>query len=200
LTINYLKPFEPGEPIDINVLNKLIQNVNFLASQIAQIYRLPAVEAPVVTVSGATGSTAGSPNPASGNPDGSNASGTQSSVQEITINLTKAADFRKTGQSQSFILTQAMIEAVTNKPVKSYKILTVKCDSLMFHKKGDPNTRHAASGAKMTGVKASLPASIVYTPNKDTDYKSGVNAPQQINTSPYFRLYFTAHIQVEVTY
>jgi len=81
LTINYLKPFEPGEPIDINVLNKLIQNVNFLASQIAQIYRLPAVEAPVVTVSGATGNTAGSPNPAAGNPDGSNASGTQSSVQ-----------------------------------------------------------------------------------------------------------------------
>jgi hypothetical protein len=200
LTINYLKPFEPGEPIDINVLNKLIQNVNFLASQIAQIYRLPAVEAPVVTVAGATGSTSGSPSPAGNSSSGSDGTDQVKTKEEITINITKAADFRKTGQSQSFILTQAMVEAVTKTPVKSYKILTVKCDSLMFHKKGDPDTRYAATGAKMTGVKASLPASIVYTPNKDTDYSSGKNAPQQINTSPYFRLYFTAHIQVEVTY
>lgn len=199
MTINYLKPFEPGEPIDINTLNKLIQNVNFLASQIAQIYRLPAVQAPVVTVSGATGNTAGSPNVSGNNSDGSDGTGNQKSTEQISLSITKSADFRKTGQSQSFEVTQAMVESVTKKPVKGFTILTVSIGSLMFHKKGDSTTRYAASGAKMTGVKASGKV-ISYTPNKDTDYKSGVNAPQQINTSPYFRLYFTASVQVEVTY
>jgi len=199
LTINYLKPFEPGEPIDINTLNKLIQNVNFLASQIAQIYRLPAVQAPVVTVSGATGSTSGTPNVAGNNGDGSDGSGDQRSKEQISLSITKSADFRKTGQAQSFEVTQAMVENVTKKPVKGFTILTVSIGSLMFHKKNDSSTRYAASGAKMTGVKAAGKV-VSYTPNKDTDYKSGVNAPQQINTSPYFRLYFTADIQVEVTY
>jgi nucleoid DNA-binding protein len=199
LTINYLKPFEPGEPIDINTLNKLIQNVNFLASQIAQIYRLPAVQAPVVTVSGATGSTSGTPNVAGNNGDGSDGSGDQKSKEQISLSITKSADFRKTGQAQSFEVTQAMVENVTKKPVKGFTILTVSIGSLMFHKKNDSSTRYAASGAKMTGVKAAGKV-VSYTPNKDTDYKSGVNAPQQINTSPYFRLYFTADIQVEVTY
>jgi len=199
LTINYLKPFEPGEPIDINTLNKLIQNVNFLASQIAQIYRLPAVQAPVVTVSGATGNTSGTPNVAGNNGDGSDGSGDQKSKEQISLSITKSADFRKTGQAQSFEVTQAMVENVTKKPVKGFTILTVSIGSLMFHKKNDSSTRYAASGAKMTGVKAAGKV-VSYTPNKDTDYKSGVNAPQQINTSPYFRLYFTADIQVEVTY
>ena len=199
MTINYLKPFEPGEPIDINTLNKLIQNVNFLASQIAQIYRLPAVQAPVVTVSGATGSTSGTPNASGNSGDGSDGSGSQKSTEQITVSVTKAADFRKTGQSQSFEVTQAMVESVTKTPVKGFTVLTVSVGSLMFHKKGDSSTRYAASGAKMTGVKSSGKV-IYYTPNKDTDYKSGVNAPQQINTSPYFRLYFTATIHVEVTY
>lgn len=199
MTINYLKPFEPGEPIDINTLNKLIQNVNFLASQIAQIYRLPAVQAPVVTVSGATGSTSGTPNVAGNNGDGSDGSGDQKSKEQISLSITKSADFRKTGQAQSFEVTQAMVENVTKKPVKGFTILTVSIGSLMFHKKNDSSTRYAASGAKMTGVKAAGKI-VSYTPNKDTDYKSGVNAPQQINTSPYFRLYFTADIQVEVTY
>lgn len=199
MTINYLKPFEPGEPIDINTLNKLIQNVNFLASQIAQIYRLPAVQAPVVTVSGATGNTSGTPNVAGNNGDGSDGSGDQKSKEQISLSITKSADFRKTGQAQSFEVTQAMVESVTKKPVKGFTILTVSIGSLMFHKKNDSSTRYAASGAKMTGVKAAGKV-VSYTPNKDTDYKSGVNAPQQINTSPYFRLYFTADIQVEVTY
>ena len=199
MTINYLKPFETGEPIDINTLNKLIQNVNFLASQIAQIYRLPAVQAPVVTVSGATGSTSGTPNVAGNNGDGSDGSGDQKSKEQISLSITKSADFRKTGQAQSFEVTQAMVENVTKKPVKGFTILTVSIGSLMFHKKNDSSTRYAASGAKMTGVKAAGKV-VSYTPNKDTDYKSGVNAPQQINTSPYFRLYFTADIQVEVTY
>ena len=199
MTINYLKPFEPGEPIDINTLNKLIQNVNFLASQIAQIYRLPAVQAPVVTVSGATGNTSGTPNVAGNNGDGSDGSGDQKSKEQISLSITKSADFRKTGQAQSFEVTQAMVENVTKKPVKGFTILTVSIGSLMFHKKNDSSTRYAASGAKMTGVKAAGKV-VSYTPNKDTDYKSGVNAPQQINTSPYFRLYFTADIQVEVNY
>lgn len=199
MTINYLKPFEPGEPIDINTLNKLIQNVNFLASQIAQIYRLPAVQAPVVTVSGATGNTSGTPNVSGNNPDGSDGSGSQKSTEQISLDITKSADFRKTGQSQSFEVTQAMVESVTKKPVKGFTILTVSIGSLMHHKAKDPVTRHSATGAKMTGVKASGKV-ISYTPNKDTDYKAGVNAPQQINTSPYFRLYFTAAIRVEVTY
>jgi hypothetical protein len=199
LTINYLKPFEPGEPIDINTLNKLIQNVNFLASQIAQIYRLPAVQAPVVTVSGATGNTSGTPNVAGNNGDGSDGSGDQKSKEQISLSITKSADFRKTGQSQSFEVTQAMVESVTKKSVKGFTILTLDIGNLMFHKKGDSSTRYKASGAKMTGIKSSGKV-VSYTPNKDTDYKAGVNAPQQINTSPYFRLYFTADIQVEVTY
>jgi hypothetical protein len=199
LTINYLKPFEPGEPIDINTLNKLIQNVNFLASQIAQIYRLPAVQAPVVTVSGATGNTSGNPKVSGNNPDGSDGNGSQKSTEQITLDITKSADFRKTGQSQSFEVTQAMVESVTKRPVQRFTVLTVSIGSLMHHKAKDPSTRHSANGAKMTGVKASGKV-ISYTPNKDTDYKAGVNAPQQINTSPYFRLYFTATIRVEVTY
>lgn len=199
MTINYLKPFEPGEPIDINTLNKLIQNVNFLASQIAQIYRLPAVQAPVVTVSGATGNTSGTPNVSGSNGDGSDGFGSQKSKEEISLSITKSADFRKTGQSQSFEITQSMVEDVTKKPVKGFSILTFSIGKLTFHRKDDPVTKYSATGAKVTGVKASGKV-ISYVPNKDSDYKPGVNAPQQINKSPYFRLYFTAEIQVEVIY
>jgi hypothetical protein len=201
LTINYLKPFEPGEPIDINTLNKLIQNVNFLASQIAQIYRLPAVQAPVVTVTGATGSTSGgSATSGTGNDTGSGNTEGVNSVETVHLTIARTVDFRKVGQTFTYTLSTATVEAQTKKKVKSWKILNAGYSNLSFVPNKKPETnKTSALGAKISKI-STAGAVISFIPGKDTDYKAGSNAPMTSGSAPWYRLYFNLELSVEVTY
>ena len=200
MTLNYLKPFEPGEPIDINTLNKLIQNVNFLASQIAQIYRLPAVQAPVVTVTGATGATSGASGANTDATGTGNGNQAVSATEVIHLTIPRTIDFRKVGQTFTYTLSTATVEAETKKAVKSWKILTAGYSQLNFVVNKKPETQKTTClGAKLTKV-TTAGALISYVPQKDTDYKAGVNAPNTSGSAPWYRLYFNLDLTVEVTY
>lgn len=202
MTLNYLKPFEPGDPIDINVLNKLIQNVNFLASQIAQIYKLPAIQAPVTLTSGATGSTSGN-NGFSGNTDGSGNNENFNATDVVRIDiLANKVSFRNVGQTIYRTITKEQVESVTGKTIKGFKILTAGYSNAMFVPKGKTESnKKTANGAKLRTFSI-VGSQFSFVPAKDgtETYKAGENAPQTTGSSPWYWLYVDFSLSVEVTY
>jgi hypothetical protein len=198
LTLNYLKPFEPGEPIDINVLNKLIMNVNFLASQIAQIYRLPAMQAPV-TLSGAVGGTSGTGTGGSST-DGSGASDGVSSSDVVHITIPKTTDFRKTGQVLTHTVSTAEVEKAAGKKIKSFKVLSAGFSNPTFtpSKKAE-SVRSAASAATINKITVAG-AMVSFVQAKLTGWKASVNGPATSGTYVYYRFYWNLELTVEVTF
>lgn len=193
MTLNYLKPFEPGEPIDINVLNKLIMNVNFLSSQIAQIYRLPAVQAPVTLSGVAVGGTSGTGGSTAG-------SETVSPVDVVTLTIPYKADFRKQGQTLTYTLSSATVEATTKKTVKSFKILNVGYNNPMYvPKKYTTETNKSATSTAT--LKVSNAGNVVtFVQGKTSTWAAGTNGPMTSGSAPNYYLYFNFIITVEVTY
>lgn len=190
MTLNYLKPFEPGEPIDINVLNKLIMNVNFLSSQIAQIYRLPAVQAPV-TISGvAVGGTSGTNGSTAG-------SETVSSVDTVLLTIPYKADFRKQGQTLTYTLSSAAVEAETKKTVKSFKILNVGYNNLQFAPLVETSKKAATEVTLKVGHSNNV---VTFVQGKTSSWSGGKNGPLTSGSAPKYYLYFNFVISVEVTY
>ena len=196
MTINYLKQFEPGEPIDIEVLNKVIQNVNFLASQIAQIYKLPAPQAPVVTNAGATGATAGSTSGTTTNPADAYAP-----VTDISINLSYIARFNQQVLTKKNITVDMVQKALGGKTIKSFQCVGVNVKSLMFIPAGaQESTLRAATGAQLAGLQVSN-NELSYTPKPVTGkYTSGSTGPSSTSTGRYGRLYVNLGLDIKVTY
>lgn len=196
MTINYLDQFQPGQPIDVEVLNKLIQNVNFLASQIAQIYKLPAPQAPNPTNTGGSGNTGG-------NTDGdSNPIDVTPNVTNLSINLSFTARFNNQTLQQKTV-EKAMIEkALSGKTISDFEIVGVSVKSLMFIPASAKNsdTKAAATGAQLSGLKVSKNI-ISFTPKPISgSYKSGVNAPSSTATNMYGRLYINLGLDLKVKY
>lgn len=196
MTINYLKQFEPGEPIDIEVLNKVIQNVNFLASQIAQIYKLPAPQAPTVTNSGATGATAGATGGTTTNPADSYAP-----VTDVSLSLHYIARFNNQSLQTKTITTEMVQSALGGKTIKSFKCVGVNVKSLMFIKTGGTEkSLDVATGAQLSGLRVSGDT-ISYTPKPVSGkYKTGDTGPSSTSTGIYGRLYVNLGLDIKVTY
>lgn len=198
MTLNYLKPFEPGEPIDINVLNKLIMNVNFLASQIAQIYRLPAMQAPV-TLSGAVGGTSGTGTGGSST-DGSGASDGVSSSDVVHMTILKTTDFRKTGQVLTHTVSTAEVEKAAGKKIKSFKVLSAGFSNPTFTPSKKPESiRKGAEAATINKITVAG-AVVSFVQSKLTGWKPSVNGPATSGTAVYYRFYWNLELTVEVTY
>lgn len=196
MTINYLDQFQPGQPIDVEVLNKLIQNVNYLSSQIAQIYKLPAPQAPNPTNTGSTGNT-------SGNTDGdSNPVDITGNITNLSINLSFTARFNNQTLQQKTIEKTMVEKALGGKTITAFEILGVSVKSLMFIPASAKNdsTKAAATGAQLAGLKTSKGV-ISFTPKPISGtYKSGVNAPSSTATNMYGRLYINLGLDLKVTY
>ncbi len=186
MTINYLKPFEPGDPIDINVLNKLIQNVNYLSSQIAQIYKLPAVEAPVL-VSGPVGTTSGS-----------TSAGTTTSTTGTTGALYADYSFKWIDSNINFSsVNNRVIRSVTSTTLSTYlpgirytrfEVLSASTSSLFFHPRGNESSRSQANGVRLDYYRVEPnKQSFSFMPKKNgvdgTVYRAGINGPQT-NSGP----------------
>lgn len=189
MTINYLKPFEPGDPIDINVLNKLIQNVNFLSTQIAQIYKLPVVQAP--------SSSAEIP----GSTPGTVVSGNKETLR-IQI-LANKISFKNVGQTLFRTLSKTSVESVTKRPVSSYKIVSAGYSNPMFvpGNTTDENKKKSATGCKLRTFNTTE-TQFSFVPAYDgTDkYNGGVNAPKDSGSVPNYYLWVDFELTVEVTY
>lgn len=201
MTINYLKPFEPGDPIDINVLNKLIQNVNYLSSQIAQIYKLPAVEAPVL-VSGPVGVTGGS---------------TSSGTSTSTTNNPGASyvdyPFKWIDNSINFSsVNNRVIRSVTPTIISTYlpgikytsfEVLSASTSSLFFHPGGNKNSRSQATGVKLSYYQIDAgKQSFSFMPKKNgvdgTVYRAGINGPQTNSTPTANKILATFDVSVRL--
>ena len=195
MTINYLKQFEPGEPIDIEVLNKVIQNVNFLASQIAQIYKLPAPQAPVVTNAGATGGTSGSTTTPT------NPADAYAPITDLSINLSYIARFNQQTLTKKNITVEMVQSALGGKTIKSFQCVGVNVKSLMFIPAGaQEGTLRAATGAQLSGLQVSN-NQLSYTPKPVTGkYTSGSTGPSSTSTGMYGRLYVNLGLDIKVTY
>ena len=195
MTINYLKQFEPGEPIDIEVLNKVIQNVNFLASQIAQIYKLPAPQAPTVTNAGATGGTSGSTTTPT------NPTDAYAPITDLSINLNFIARFNQQTLTKKTISVEMVQAALGGKTIKSFQIVGVSTRSLMFIAAGEKETSLTeARGAQLAGLKVSG-NQISYTPKPVSGvYQTGKNGPSSTSTGMYGRLYVNLGLDIKVTY
>jgi hypothetical protein len=194
LTINYLKQFEPGDPIDVEVLNRIIQNVNYLAGQIAQIYKLPAPQAPTVTNSGSGGSTSGSTD-VSATGDGI----TPSKNQDISLSF--VARFNNQTRQTKVLETTQIENSLGGIKISSFEIVGVQVKSLMFIPAGESvDVKRVATGAQLTGVEVKK-NTIYFTPKPIASiYKSGVNAPSSTATGPYGRLYVNLGLTVKITY
>jgi hypothetical protein len=194
LTINYLKQFEPGDPIDVEVLNRIIQNVNYLAGQIAQIYKLPAPQAPTVTNSGASSPTSGSTNP-TGTDDGITPSKNQD------INLSFVARFNNQTRQTKVLETTQVENSLGGVKISSFEIIGVQVKSLMFIPAGEStDVKRVATGAQLTGVEVNK-NTIYFTPKPIASiYKSGINAPSSTATGPYGRLYINMGLTLKITY
>lgn len=201
MTINYLKPFEPGDPIDINVLNKLIQNVNYLSSQIAQIYKLPAVEAPVL-VSGPVGVTSGS-----------TSSGTTTSTTNnpgvsyvdypfkiIDSNINFSSVNTRVIRSVTPTILSIYLSGIS---YTRYEVLSASTSSLFFHPNGNENTRSQAVGARLDYYQiGSDKQSFSFMPKKNgsdgTVYRTGINAPYTNSSTLKNRLLATFDVTVRL--
>jgi hypothetical protein len=194
LTINYLKQFEPGDPIDVEVLNRIIQNVNYLAGQIAQIYKLPAPQAPTVTNSGSSGSTSGST-------DVSSTGDGITPAKNQDIGLSFIARFNEQTRQTKVLETTQVESALGGVKISSFEIIGVQIKSLMFI----PTNKTAselkvATGAQLTGVGVNK-NTIYFTPKPIASiYQSGVNAPSSTATGPYGRLYVNLGLTLKITY
>ncbi len=201
MTINYLKPFEPGDPIDINVLNKLIQNVNYLSSQIAQIYKLPAVEAPVL-VSGPVGTTSGS-----------TTAGTTTSTTGTTGAAYVDYPFKWIDSNINFssyntrvVRTVTATTLSTYLPGISYKnfeVLSASTSSLYFHPGGNSSVRQQATGVQLkyysiNGDKQGFSFMPKTGGSDGTVYRSGVNGPRTNGTTLQNRLLATFDVTVRL--
>ena len=201
MTINYLKPFEPGDPIDINVLNKLIQNVNYLSSQIAQIYKLPAVEAPVL-VSGPVGVTSGS-----------TSSGTMASTTNNPGSSYVDYPFKWIDNIINFSsVNTRVVRSVTPTVLSTYlpgisyvryEVLSASTSSLFFHPNGIQSSRSQAVGARLDYYQiGSDKQSFSFMPKKNgsdgTVYRAGINAPQTTYSALKNRLLATFDVTVRL--
>jgi hypothetical protein len=180
LTINYLKPFEPGDPIDINVLNKLIQNVNYLSSQIAQIYKLPAVEAPVL-VSGPVGVTGGSTSSGTSTSTTNNpgTSYVDYPLKWIDSNINFSSVNNRVVRSVTSSILSTYLPGIK---YTSFEILSASTSSLFFHPGGNQNSRSQANGVRLDYYKVDPgKQSFSFMPKKNgvdgTVYRSGINGP-----------------------
>ncbi len=180
MTINYLKPFEPGDPIDINVLNKLIQNVNYLSSQIAQIYKLPAVEAPVL-VSGPVGVTGGSTSSGTSTSTTNNpgTSYVDYPLKWIDSNINFSSVNNRVVRSVTSSILSTYLPGIK---YTSFEILSASTSSLFFHPGGNQNSRSQANGVRLDYYKVDPgKQSFSFMPKKNgvdgTVYRSGINGP-----------------------
>lgn len=189
MTINYLKQFEPGDPIDINVLNKLIQNVNYLSTQIAQIYKLPAVQAP----SSSADIPGGTTNPI--------VSGNKETIR-VQV-LANKISFKNVGQTLFRTLSKTSVEAITKRTVSSYKIISAGYSNPMFvpATTTDENKKKTATGCKLrTFNTTETQFSFVPAYDGTEKYNAGVNAPKDSGSVPNYYLWVDFELTVEVTY
>jgi hypothetical protein len=198
LTINYLKQFEPGDPIDVEVLNRIIQNVNYLAGQIAQIYKLPAPQAPTVTNTGSSGSTSGS---TGGSTDVLSTGDSITPAKNQDIGLSFIARFNEQTRQTKVLETTQVEAALGGVKISSFEIIGVQVKSLMFIPAGlTASELKVATGAQLTGVGVNK-NTIYFTPKPIASiYKSGVNAPSSTATGPYGRLYVNLGLTLKITY
>lgn len=201
MTINYLKPFEPGDPIDINVLNKLIQNVNYLSSQIAQIYKLPAVEAPVL-VSGPVGVTSGSTSSGTNTSTTNNpgASYVDYPLKWIDSNINFSSVNNRVVRSVTSTVLSTYLPGIK---YTSFEVLSASTSSLFFHPGGNQNSRSQASGVRLDYYKVGEDKqSFSFMPKKNgsdgTVYRAGINGPQTNSSTLKNRLLATFDVTVRL--
>jgi hypothetical protein len=201
LTINYLKPFEPGDPIDINVLNKLIQNVNYLSSQIAQIYKLPAVEAPVL-VSGPVGVTGGS---TSSGTSTSTTNNPGTSYVDYSLKwIDNIINFSSVNNRVVRSVTSTVLSTyLPGIKYNSFEVLSASTSSLFFHPGGNKNSRSQASGVRLDYYRIGEDKqSFSFMPKKNgvdgTVYRAGINGPQTNGGSIANRLLSTFDVTVRL--
>lgn len=199
MTINYLKPFEPGDPIDINVLNKLIQNVNYLSSQIAQIYKLPAVEAPVL-VSGPVGTTSGSTASGTTSSTSSNASYADYPFKIIDSNINFSSYNTRVIRTITASTLSTYLPGIA---YNSFEVLSASTSTLFFHPSGNANLRQQATGVQLKYYSINADKQgfsfMPKTGGSDgTAYRSGVNGPRTNGTSLQNRLLSTFDITVRL--
>lgn len=181
MTINYLKPFEPGDPIDINVLNKLIQNVNYLSSQIAQIYKLPAIEAPII-VSGPTGVTSGSTNlgtPSSGSTINPGSTYVDYPFKWIDSIVNFSYVNTRVTRSVTPTILSTYLPGVT---YTRYEVLSASTSSLFFHPGGNSAQRQQATGVSLKYYAINEnKLGFSFMPKTGgidgTTYRAGINGP-----------------------
>ena len=201
MTINYLKPFEPGDPIDINVLNKLIQNVNYLSSQIAQIYKLPAVEAPVL-VSGPVGTTSGSTN--AGTTTSTTGSAGSSYVDYPFKWIDSAINFKSLNTRVVRTVTSTTLSTyLPGISYKSFEVLSASTSSLFFHPGGNSNVRQQATGVRLkdyviSGDKQGFSFIPAQGGSDGTVYRSGINGPRSTSNTLSNRLLATFDVTVRL--
>lgn len=140
--INYLKPFQPGEPIDTANLNELIRTVNMLA---AEVSRLTGIQVGLQT------NVLINPNPGSTNTGGSSSttsptdgqSNARPGVETKSIKLFKQViSMKDAGKAIERTLTEDAIarRVESSFRYKSYNITNVKIDAVYFRPRNSQNT------------------------------------------------------------
>lgn len=190
------KQFNPGDPIDINTLNQMIVAINTLATQVAQIYKLPAPQASITVNNNGTTTTQ--------NQDGTTTGGTANTgMQIVTIPVFKDgyAGFNNSLSARKASLTKADVEKQVNRTIKDYKIISVGTGDLSFIPVGQTG-RRVADGIRVSTTLYSDNKSWSWKIVKDgfAKYNGGVNAPKTDAPSLNRRVYFAWNLVVEYTY
>ena len=187
------KQFNQGDPIDVTVLNQMIVAINTLATQVAQIYKLPAPQASITVNNNGTATTQDQTN-----------GGTVTTTtipMSIQVNTNGYVDFNSSFVKTQVTLSKADVDKAAGKTVKDYKIVGISSSQPKFTPKGS-TTQVSATGIQIeTSVYGTGKAwSWWLVKNGLASYSAGKNAPATTDASANRRIYFTWRLDVEVSY
>lgn len=187
------KQFNQGDPIDVTVLNQMIVAINTLATQVAQIYKLPSPQASITVNNNGTTTT-----------QDATTGGTVTTTtipMSIQVNTNGYVDFNSSFVKTQVTLSKADVDKAAGKTVKDYKIVGISSSQPKFTPKGS-TTQVSATGIQIeTSVYGTGKAwSWWLVKNGLASYSAGKNAPATTDASANRRIYFTWRLDVEVSY
>jgi hypothetical protein len=187
------KQFNQGDPIDVTVLNQIIVAINTLATQVAQIYKLPAPQASITVNNNGTTTT-----------QDATTGGTVTTTtipMSIQVNTNGYVDFNSSFVKTQVTLSKADVDKAAGKTVKDYKIVGISSSQPKFVSKGT-TTQIPATGIDISTSVYGTGKSWSWwlTKNGLATYSAGKNAPATTDPSANRRIYFTWRLDVEVSY
>ena len=188
------KQFNQGDPIDVTVLNQMIVAINTLATQVAQIYKLPAPQASITVNNNGTTT--------SQDPTTGGTVTTTTIPMSLTVNTNGYVDFNNSFVKTQVTLSKADVDKAAGKTVKDYKIVGISNSQPKFAPKGS-STQISATGVQVETSVYGTGKSWSWWLVKNSDlakYSPGKNAPATTDASVNRRIYFSWRLDVEVSY